>query len=949
MKIDFDKINSDALLCLGSLVSSWIPGGKIEGREYVVLNPKRSDKKAGSFKINVANGTWKDFACTGVAGNDPISLYAYLFTDGAQGDAAKLLSDEIGSGNFEKTEQKYVQQEITPILPVPERAPQRPDEKYIKENGKWITQKIDQFYPYRNIDGDLLGYTALIKNKDGSKGVFPLTFCEFEDGSEKWKFKGFGSPRPMYGAENLSKKPNAMVLLVEGEKCKDYAEELFKNDNNITPVSWCGGTNSAKYADWTPLNNRNVIFWPDADSQCDDQGELLEKEEQQGMHTMILIYNLIKSDISGAKIVDCVDDRINGWDIADFIEEGNDKKQVWSFIKDNIREFESRSEVEEVEPLPEEPEIITEIIPEIEPEIKGKADFVEVSDFEPEKPLNPKRFRPLGYNSAVGTVIYYYMAQGTHKVIELTAANHSKMNLMSLGKLDYFEREYPTKSGAPDFTKAADEMMKDCERIGIYDPNKIRGRGAWFDNDRTVLHLGNRLIVDNEILTIDEIKSKFVYESQAAIETKEFSINNVLKNKEAEKLLDISEMLSWQNKINAKLYAGWIMLAPICGAIDWRPHLWLTGESGTGKTWIQENITSIVLGSCVLSASSNSTEAGLRQMLGTDAFPVIFDEIETEDKESFGRVQKILELARQASSSKNSSIFKGSASGKAVTYIVRSPFLFSSINPKIIQQADNSRISTLKLEKRPDKLNEEMFDKIKLKVIDTITEEWSAKLRGRAIFMIPTIRKNIDIFSTSMARLLKSKRHGDQIGTLLAGAYALKSDKVVSVKASEKFCESVNWKVETEITDLTDHEKCLSVLFQQLIPMDGYQHRYSVGELIKHSIVDVTGIIDPVTKDETAKKFRESRDALRKYGISTIKNQKTDKFDLAIAENHSLLAGLLKETPWHSGYRHIISRIDGSVSKTAVFADSVRARAICIPTDGLFDEDDYFEGTEEGF
>jgi nucleoid-associated protein YgaU len=31
------------------------------------------------------------------------------------------------------------------------------------------------------------------------------------------------------------------------------------------------------------------------------------------------------------------------------------------------------------------------------------------------------------------------------------------------------------------------------------------------------------------------------------------------------------------------LLAGWIALAPICGAMRWRPHLWLTAAAGAGK------------------------------------------------------------------------------------------------------------------------------------------------------------------------------------------------------------------------------------------------------------------------------------------------------------------------------------------------------------------------------
>jgi hypothetical protein len=62
---------------LPRLLERWLPGGRIEGAEYVARNPKRHDQRPGSFKVNLATGRWADFA-TGDKGGDPISLAAYL-------------------------------------------------------------------------------------------------------------------------------------------------------------------------------------------------------------------------------------------------------------------------------------------------------------------------------------------------------------------------------------------------------------------------------------------------------------------------------------------------------------------------------------------------------------------------------------------------------------------------------------------------------------------------------------------------------------------------------------------------------------------------------------------------------------------------------------------------------------------------------------------------------
>jgi hypothetical protein len=64
------------------------------GREYTARNPRRPDRNAGSFRINLNTGRWADFAI-GDGGGDVISLAAYLFGV-SQIEAARRLADLLG-------------------------------------------------------------------------------------------------------------------------------------------------------------------------------------------------------------------------------------------------------------------------------------------------------------------------------------------------------------------------------------------------------------------------------------------------------------------------------------------------------------------------------------------------------------------------------------------------------------------------------------------------------------------------------------------------------------------------------------------------------------------------------------------------------------------------------------------------------------------------------------
>lgn len=97
-KLDFVAVNTAARHNLLAILHRWLPDGRVEGLEYIARNPKRADKRLGSFRIHVGNGpkcgVWRDFAAD-TGGSDPVSLCAYLF-DMKQGEAARQLAGMLG-------------------------------------------------------------------------------------------------------------------------------------------------------------------------------------------------------------------------------------------------------------------------------------------------------------------------------------------------------------------------------------------------------------------------------------------------------------------------------------------------------------------------------------------------------------------------------------------------------------------------------------------------------------------------------------------------------------------------------------------------------------------------------------------------------------------------------------------------------------------------------------
>ena len=93
-RVNFARINEAALAVLTQLLARWLPDGKEVGGEWVARNPRRADRHAGSFKVNIRTGRWSDFAVD-VKGGDPVSLASYLANIG-QVDAARRLAGALG-------------------------------------------------------------------------------------------------------------------------------------------------------------------------------------------------------------------------------------------------------------------------------------------------------------------------------------------------------------------------------------------------------------------------------------------------------------------------------------------------------------------------------------------------------------------------------------------------------------------------------------------------------------------------------------------------------------------------------------------------------------------------------------------------------------------------------------------------------------------------------------
>jgi len=882
MKIDFDGINAAALTSLESLLHEWFPQGHREGHEFKIGS--LSGEPGRSLSVNTRTGVWKDFS-SDAGGSDPISLLAAIRSCSMK-EAATEIGERFRTG---------IESPGVTAAPKPAAAPEwtptaapdgtaLPAQVYHHRLG--VPRSV---YSYRDATGRLFGAVCRFDLPDGGKDVIPLAWARHADGREQWRWLSFAKPRPLYGLDLLAANPAAGVLIVEGEKAADAARTISPG----VVVTWPGGGKAVKFTDWSPLKGRKIVIWPDRD--------------EPGFEAAHAIAKALAQIADKVRVVTPPAGEPDGWDLADAVAEGWDRARLVEALKPKpAPEIYDAPPEHEVEPWRDEAPPAPPVTP---------------SKFHDDR-IGEMPFRLLGVDGDS----FFYMPDRGQQVVSLTASGHTKNNLMRLARLNAWEEEF---GDGDDLTgkgwdKAVNALIQRSQALPKFNPQRIRGRGCWIDGDDVVFHAGDRLMVNGATSEIPAYKSavRAIYEGALEIPV---DSGTVASNRDASRLIELCEMLSWERPLYGKLLAGWLAIAPICGALLWRPHLWLTGPSGSGKSWSVANIISPLVGDSAVHVQGNTSEAGIRQKIGSDALPIVFDEAESEDKRGQQRLDGVLELARQASSESKARITKGSGDGKSIDYMVRSCFLFASIGVAAVKKPDVSRVTVLQLRKNLGNGAQDQFERIKAAWLGTVGQDgFSERIRSRSLKHAKTLRANCETFSAVAVEFTGDKRSADQVGTLLAGAFSLTSTNEVTKDFAREWMGKQDWTgFKSEEVD-NDENQCLSHLFAASI-------RYEVHDRgVTRSIAEAVHVANESTiaiSDAALREREETRDALKRHGILVKDGRAT------IANRHPALERIFADTAWAGAkWRQQLERVEGHHKHEVMnFGLNVRQRAVSVP------------------
>jgi hypothetical protein len=213
-----------------------------------------------------------------------------------------------------------------------------------------------------------------------------------------------------------------------------------------------------------------------------------------------------------------------------------------------------------------------------------------------------------------------------------------------------------------------------------------------------------------------------------------------------------------------RLLLGLVACGLLGAAIPWRPHVFLRGPRGAGKS----TLTHLIAAACGAGEpSTDITAAGLRRLFDARSGLIPLDEREADAQ----GVQRVVEIMRGSSDGRGSVTIQADPdSGGSKAWRVAGSFLFAAITLPPLTDADVSRITLVQLRKL---------------LVDRRAEA-EAAIRRAATLHPALLRRVLDAWprwqqTWPVARdaaiaLDATSRSADQLGALFAGYWLLAED-----------------------------------------------------------------------------------------------------------------------------------------------------------------------------
>lgn len=245
----------------------------------------------------------------------------------------------------------------------------------------------------------------------------------------------------------------------------------------------------------------------------------------------------------------------------------------------------------------------------------------------------------------------------------------------------------------------ARDLMAACAAEGVFNPlGRVRGTGTHLGaDDDLVCHYGDVVSVRGALKPPGRY-GDYVYPTGAPRPRPARDPQPAGPGGPAAELAALLGRWSWDRPdLDVTLMLGWIAASFYAGALDWRPHGWITGPRAAGKSTLFRLIGQVLHEPSGAIRTGDTTAAAVRTTLGHACLPVLFDD--AEDADAPERVRNLVTLLRAAST--GSLVLRATADHGAAMFTVRFTGLINSILRPPMKAQDLSRLMLLSVRALP--------------------------------------------------------------------------------------------------------------------------------------------------------------------------------------------------------------------------------------------------------
>lgn len=516
--------------------------------------------------------------------------------------------------------------------------------------------------------------------------------------------------------------------------------------------------------------------------------------------------------------------------------------------------------------------------------------------------------RPLGKTAG----LFVFMTPGGE--IEYVRAKDLSSRTVLAGLFDgdtsFLRTRFPDRRSPVQFGAewAAEWLMAACVAQGFFHAERqLRGPGAWRlqRGQGLLLHHGDAIEVRSEhgspvLLEAGTRHGDYIYVASRA-EAK--PAKQAATREDVAGLFNFLDRWRYGHGEDPRVILGWLGCAYLAGALRWRPHIWLTGGTATGKSTL-EGVIRDLLGSSALRASE-PTKMAIAQLLAGAARPVLLDEFERDIDPQ--KQDAVVQLARLASTEDQAGMIRGSPEGRVRTYMIRACFYLSGIVPAPLQPQDRARIHVIDLRELDDPA---AGDVAEVMSIAATMPALGPRLRARAIDGFWRFQENERIFEAAILKVWKKGgRVVDQMGTLLSMSEMLLRDTAIGL---DEACDLLRRfdEVRDDILGRADEgesQNCLSHLMTSAVRCEHVEK--TVGEIVCNVRENSGG-------DERLIPSTGDHRFLMRHGMRVLRID-GQGLGLAVARKHRGLSALFEGTHWSGGaWNAVLKRVAGSYVPT---------------------------------